>query len=62
MFSSTVKITEAIIETAIMARQLGRNIRIRVSFHQEENRRMESAHTDRPEASMWADYCLDQAS
>jgi hypothetical protein len=30
--SSTVKITEAMIETAIMARQLGRNIRMRISF------------------------------
>ena len=62
MFSSTVKITEAMIETAIMARQLGRNIRMRVSFQQEENRINETAHTDRPKASMWAAYCLDQAS
>jgi len=62
MFNSTVKITEAMIETAIMARQLGRNIRMLVSFQLEDSRVNRTAHTDRPKASMWADQCLDQAS
>ena len=34
MFSRTVKSTEAMIETAIMARQLGRNTSMLVSFRQ----------------------------
>jgi len=62
MFNSTVKITDAMIETAIMVRQLGRKIRMLVSFRQEEIRIKETAHTDHPKASMWAGFGLDQAS
>ena len=51
MFSRTVKTTEAIIEIAIMARQLGRNMRMLVSFQPWKRRINEIAHTDRPRAT-----------
>jgi hypothetical protein len=62
MFSSTVKITEAMIETAIMARQLGRNIRMRVSFRTRREPDKGNGPHRAPEGVEVGRLLLDQAS